>query len=149
MQTAKPFTLDSVLNYRRQLERLAQQRLFAAESAYNQLKDTLAGEEHNYKFLLRESERLQANAVSIIVLMRYDERLNFLQQRIKAIRKTLAEKETNVLNEQKNLEKRRKDRRVMEHLKERQNRYWKNYLSKKEMTILDEIAVFRHNAPSR
>lgn len=144
-QPVKPFKLDAVLNYRKQLEDLARQRLFAAEKVKKNVENRLEEEQRAVSCLVRESGRLQAETISISLLIRYAERINFLQQGIEAIKKTLAEKEANVLAEQKNLARRAKERQVLENLKEHQNRNWKNSQSKKELAMLDEIAVIRHS----
>ena len=142
----KPFTLDVVLNYRKRLEDIAQQRFVEAKRIRETIRQRLIREEDTFSKLCGESERLQAEGITVAELIRYEERINYLQKSIKAIRKTLAEKEEIVATEQKNLARRSKDRQVMERLKEQQNSDWSEYLSKKEASMLDEISVIRHNA---
>jgi flagellar export protein FliJ len=142
----KPFTLDVVLNYRKRLEDIAQQRFVEAKRIRETIRQKLISEEDTFSKLCGESERLQAEGITIAELIRYEERINYLQKSIKAIRKTLAEKEEIVATEQKNLARRSKERQVMERLKEQQNSDWSEYLSKKEASMLDEISVIRHNA---
>lgn len=142
----KPFTLDVVLNYRKRLEDIAQQRFVEAKRIRETIRQKLISEEDTFSKLCGESERLQAEGITVAELIRYEERINYLQKSIKAIRKTLAEKEEIVATEQKNLARRSKERQVMERLKEQQNSDWSEYLSKKEASMLDEISVIRHNA---
>lgn len=142
----KPFTLDVVLNYRKRLEDIAQQRFVEAKRIRETIRQKLISEEDTFSKLCGESERLQAEGITVAELIRYEERINYLQKSIKAIRKTLAEKEEIVATEQKNLARRSKERQAMERLKEQQNSDWSEYLSKKEASMLDEISVIRHNA---
>jgi flagellar export protein FliJ len=142
----KPFTLDVVLNYRKRLEDIAQQRFVEAKRIRETIRQKLISEEDTFSKLCAESYRLQAEGITVAELIRYEERINYLQKSVKAIRKTLAEKEEIVATEQKNLARRSKERQVMERLKEQQNSQWGEYLSRKEASMLDEISVIRHNA---
>lgn len=142
----KPFRLDAVLSFRKRLKDIAQQRFVEAKKIRDTILLKLKSEEEGFARLCDESERLQAEGITIAELIRYEERILFMQNSINAIRKTLAEKEEIVVTEQKNLARRSKELQVMERLKEQQNSDWADYLSKKEAAMLDEIAVIRHNA---
>ena len=144
-QQVKPFTLDVVLNYRKRLEDIARQRFVEAKRIRETIREKLMSEKETFGALCAESEQLQAEGITVAELIRYEERISYLKKSIRAISKTLAEKEEIVAAEQKNLATRSKDRQVMERLKEQQNSDWGEYLNKKEATMLDEIAVIRHN----
>lgn len=144
-QQVKPFTLDVVLNYRKRLEDIARQRFVEAKKIRETIRKKLKSEEETFSELCAESERLQADGITIAELIQYEERIGYLKKSIQAIRKTLAEKEELVAAKQKNLATRSKERQVLERLKEQQNTVWKEYLSKREALMLDEIAVIRHN----
>lgn len=144
-QQVKPFTLDAVLNYRKRLEDIARQRFVEAERIRETIRKKLMSEQETFGELCAEAELLQAEGITVSELIRYEERISYLKKSIQAIRKTLAEKEEIVAAEKKNLTTRSKGRQVLERLKEQQNTDWGEYLSKKEASMLDEIAVVRHN----
>lgn len=145
-QQVKPFSLEVVLNFRKRLVDIGQQKFVEAKRIRDTIRQKLTREEEAFGNLCSESERLQAEGITVAELIRYDERINYLQKSIKAIRENLAEKEDIVVIEQKNLAKRSKEHQVMERLKEQQNSDWAEYLNKKEASMLDEITVIRHNS---
>ncbi len=141
----KPFSLETVLDYRKRLEDIAKNRLFEAQSERQKVQDKLTQEETGYVQLLDTLDRLQAEGIAVLELIRYEEQILFTKHRIVAIKKTLSEKITRVAAEREHLVKRSKDRKVMEKLKEKQNRSWREYLNKKEAALLDEIAIIFHD----
>ena len=147
--SAKPFGLDTVLEYRRRLEDLAQQRLFQARKDRDTIASRLEEERQTQADLQDETERKQAEGIDITDLIFRGERLLRLDEIIQAIEKKLKEKEEVVHEIQADLLKKSKERQIMEKLKEQQNRNWRLYLDKKEAAQLDEIAVIRHSAEER
>lgn len=146
---AKPFGLDTVLEYRKRLEDLAQQRLFQARKERDTVASRLEKEKQAQTDLRNETERKQAEGIDITDLIFRKERLLRLDAIVQAIEKKLAEKEEVVHEIQTDLLQKSKERQILEKLKEQQNRNWRQYLNKKEATQLDEIAVIRHSAAGR
>ena len=140
----KPFSLDTVLKYRKRLEDIAKNRLHEAQTARQMVQDRLAAEEQEYAGLLATLDRRQFEGIDILELIRYEEQIMFSKNRIAAIRKTLEEKTARVVEARELLIRRSKERKVMEKLKTRQNQAWQDYLGKKEAAMLDEIAVIYH-----
>jgi len=140
----KPFSLDTVLNYRKRLEDIAKNRLFEAQSEQHAVQEKLTQEETSYTDLLNTLERLQAEGIEILELIRYEDQILFTKNRIVAIKKTLAEKISRVVAERDHLIQRSKERKIMEKLKEKQNASWREHLDKKEAALLDEIAIIFH-----
>lgn len=140
----KPFSLDTVLKYRKRLEDIAKNRLHEAQTARQMVQDRLAAEEQEYAGLLATLDRRQFEGIDILELIRYEEQIMFSKNRIAAIRKTLDDKTARVVEARELLIRRSKERNVMEKLKTRQNQAWQNYLDKKEAAMLDEIAVLYH-----
>lgn len=140
----KPFSLDTVLKYRKRLEDIAKNRLHEAQTARQMVQDRLAAEEQEYAGLLATLDRRQFEGIDILELIRYEEQIMFSKNRIAAIRKTLDDKIARVVEARELLIRRSKERNVMEKLKTRQNQAWQNYLDKKEAAMLDEIAVLYH-----
>ena len=142
----KPFTLQTVLDYRKRLEDIAQHRLIEAKKVQETIKKKLDDEVSSLTLFINESESLQAKGIGITELIRYEERITAQKHNIQAIKKNLSEKSELVRKEQQHLIYRSKERQIMERLKETQNIAWKGYLDKKEAAMLDEIATTRHES---
>ncbi len=142
----KPFTLDTVLAYRRRLEDIAHHRFLEAQKVHRQVEEKLAEENTVLAELAGRSEYLQSEGMEITELIRYEERILQVKANTRAIAKTLAEKAEMVLHERRNLINRANERQIMERLKERQNKAWAAFLNKKETAMLDEIALLRHDS---
>jgi flagellar protein FliJ len=145
----KPFTLENVLAYRKRLEDIAQNRFFEAKKNQQQVEKKLAEENGILADLTENSERLQSEGIAITDLIRYEERILQVNANIRAIAKTLAEKNDIVAQEQRNLINRAKERQMMERLKTQQNNAWKTFLNKQETAMLDEIALNHHDSKSQ
>ena len=141
----KPFSLDTVLNYRKRLEDIAKNRLFEAQSELHKVQEKLTQEETSYAELIITLERRQTEGMEILDLIRYEDQILFTKNRIIAIKKTLAEKISRVAAEREHLIQRSKERKIMEKLKEKQNASWREHLDKKEAALLDEIAIIFHD----
>jgi flagellar FliJ protein len=140
----KPFSLDTVLNYRIQLEKIAMNRLYAAEKKRAEALLQLQQKETICKTLINDLATLQSRGMDVIEMIRYEERIIVEKSELDILKIALAEKEEKVLRERENTIKRSKDRKAMEKLKEKQNAAWQQYLNKKEAALLDEIAVIFH-----
>jgi len=145
----KPFALETVLGYRKRLENLARQRMFQAQKECIAVATRLTEEETRMSHLLHETEKMQIEGIQITDLIFREELLLSLQDNLKAIRRKLEEKEALVNQMRQDLLKRSKERQIMEKLKDEQNKSWRMYLDKKEASMLDEIAVIRHDARDR
>jgi flagellar protein FliJ len=142
----KPFTLENVLAYRKRQEDIAQHRFSEAKRVHKQVEQKFMEEKELLSQLSRSSEQLQSEGVIITELIRYEERILQVKANIEAIAKTLKEKKEIVLHEHQNLINKAKERQILEHLRERQNKAWAAFLEKKETAMLDEIAILRHDA---
>ncbi len=140
----KPFSLETVLNYRQRLEDIAHNRFFKAEQNRAIVEQRLNQEQIKLDQLIEKSVQLQARGVAITELIRYETSIVQNEENIIAIKKKLDEKTMLMHKERDNLIRRSRDRQIMERLKEQQNQAWKEYLNKKEAAMLDEIAIIRH-----
>ena len=140
----KPFQLDTVLNHRKRLEDIAANRLFEARRQKTLVQKKLQKEGKNLEILINRTEELQSKAIPILDLINYEDQIHYRKNNILAIKKNLREKTKQMQKERQNLIQRSKDRQIMVSLKEQQNRSWKQYLDKKEVSMLDEIATVRH-----
>ncbi len=141
----KPFSLETVLGYRKRLEDIAKNRLFKAQTEKQQVQDKLSQEQTGYTHLIETLDRRQTEGIEILDLIRYEDQIQFTKNRIIAIKKTLSEKTARVVVEREQLIQRSKERKIMEKLKEKQNQSWQEHLNKKEAALLDEIAIIFHD----
>jgi flagellar protein FliJ len=144
----KPFTLQSVLDYRRRLEELAQYRLADAKKVQEAVEQKLSVERHSLERSIDELDSLQKEGIGINELIRHEQRITAQQHNVQLIEKNLTEKTHLVQQEQHNLLICSRERQIMEQLKETQNTAWQAYVNKKEAAMLDEIATTRHEADS-
>ena len=145
----KPFTLDTVLNFRKRQEDLAQQRLFEARKNRDLVQDRFTIEQSNLHNLINHSAKIQSEGINISELILYEQRIDHLKNNLQAIKKTLQEKKVLFEKEMANLVHRSRERQIMERLKTHQNRAWRQFVDKKEAAMLDEIAISRHDQISR
>jgi flagellar FliJ protein len=142
----RPFTLDAVLVFRKKQEDIAQHRYFEACRSHAAVSSRLDAEKGLFAEVVTDRERQQREGVEINTLLFYEERIAYLDNAIKEMSKTLAEKAALVSQELNNLQQKNRERQIMEKLKEQQNKAWQEHLSKKERAMFDEIAVIRHAA---
>ena len=128
----KPFTLQTVLDYRERLEDIVQHRLIEAKKVHKTIEKKLSDEKSALALFINKTEELQTEGIGITELIRYEERIAAQQHNITAIKKNLSEKSDLVRKEQQNLAHRSKERQIMKRLKETQNKAWKGYLDKKK-----------------
>jgi len=140
----KPFTLDTVLNYRKILEDVAKSRFFEAKKIHAIIREKLVSEKNILSTVILECEELQINGVEITKLILFEEKISAAQKNILAIEKNIQEKAKLVDQEKANLLMRSREYQVMERLKVEQNNSWRQYLDKKEAAMLDEVAIMRH-----
>ncbi len=142
----KPFSLQTVLDYRIRLEDMAQHRLIEVKKLKETIEKKLQAEVNALAIFIDETEKLQAEGIGITELIRYEESIAAKKDNIRAIKKNLTEKSSLIQIEQQNLLNRSRERQIMERLKYTQNKAWQNYLNKKEAAMLDEIATIRHES---
>jgi flagellar FliJ protein len=140
----KPFTLESVLSYRVQLEKIAKNRLFEAEKKRSEILLRIKEKENFLKNLITDLAKRQSEGMDVVEMIRYEEKIELEKNVLTKLNKTLVERNAEVIKERENLLNKSKERKVMEKLKEKQNAAWRQYLNKKEAAMLDEIAVIFH-----
>ena len=141
----KPFQLDKVLDHRKRLEDIAANRLFEARRQTKLVREKLYRETKNLELLVAKTEELQSRTIRILDLINYENQIDYLKNNIHAIKNKLQEKTETMQKEHQTLLERSKGRQIMESLKEKQNRSWKEHLDKSEVSMLDEIAIVRHD----
>ncbi len=142
----KPFSLDTVLDHRKRLEDIAIQRLAEAKRQEKIIQQKLDEDNKHLAALIKETEQLQNETVSILDFINFENRILYLKKNIHSVKTKLQEKSENRNKMQENLIEMSRNRQIMASLKDQQNRSWKKYLDKKEVAMLDEIATIRHDA---
>ena len=99
----KQFTLQTVLDYRKRLEDIAQHRLIEAKKVQETIEKKLNDERSALTLFIKETETLQMDGIGITELIRYEERIAAQKQNILEIKKNLSEKSDLMRKEQQNL----------------------------------------------
>lgn len=140
----KPFTLDTVLKHRKNLEIQAIQRLVKAREEKNNAQDQLNKEEGILANLIETLNREQTLGIDVVKLVQFEQRINLIEKQIPVLRTILQKKNEAVNQAQGHLISKSKDRKIMETLQQKQDQAWQQYMNHKETAILDEIAVIFH-----
>lgn len=142
--STKPFSLDTVLNYKKRRKDEAGQRLVQAIKNKEAVAQKLANKLFEQIELSTQLEELQNKGIDIQMLILYEDRIEFLKHEADSIEKNLKAKERIVDTERNHLIACAKEHKILSQLKEKQNNAWRQHLSKKEASILDEVAVTRY-----
>ena len=136
--------MEPVLRYRKQLEDVAQQKLFTSLEQEAKIQTKLLQAKERLKKLYADLtlERTQGTTVDRLLL--FENRIPVEQQEIKELQTELEKQKKVVDRRRRHLVQASQDKKALEKLKERQNLAYKKYLDKKEATMLDEIAILRH-----
>lgn len=141
----KPFSLDTVLKVRKRNEELAQQKLQQALAVQKEVEAKLLTTRLEQQEIIRILEIKQQEGMFAIELSRFEERITYSYSEIKSLQQLLHEKKKICENKRNFLIRKSRDYKVLQELKERQNKVWKQYLDKKEANMLDEIAILHHD----
>jgi len=145
----KPFSLDIVLKIRKRKEDLAQQKLMQALSKQKDIEENIKTAQIELLDLTRLLGKKQQQGMLATELSLFEERIDFSNGTIKSLKKMLQEKKKIVANKRKHLIAKSRDHKVLQALKDNQNKTWKQYLDKKEANMLDEIAILHHSRPAQ
>ena len=99
----KPFSLQTVLDYRKRLEDIAQHRFIEAKKTKETIEKKLNDEINALAEFVKETEKLQTVGIGITELIRHEERITAKKNNITAIKKHLTERSELVQKEQQNL----------------------------------------------
>jgi flagellar protein FliJ len=140
----KPFSMHAVLKFRKQLEDNARQQLYQALELEARLLEATMQTEEALSDLYHDAQRDKEQGTSIDRMLLFDYRIDLVKQQLEEQRSDLEKQQAQVGMKRQQLVKASKDRKVMEKLKEQQNAAHARFLDKKEMAMLDEIAVLSH-----
>lgn len=141
----KPFSLDSILRFRKSQEDLAQKSFIQKQLEADRAADHLNRTETTFQSLIEALEEKQTDGISIDELARYEERIQFELAQIKELKKTLVRKNKEAQQKRTILLEKMKDYKTLDTLKDEQNKLWKEHVEKKEAAMIDEMAILRHD----
>lgn len=143
----KPFSMQPVLRYRKQLEDEARQAFFASQEKERELADRVLRLQDNLNRLRMELGQLQKQGTTVDVLLLYENRIALEQEMLQGLREDLDRQHEQVERRRKRLLHTRQEKKALEQLKKKQDLAYKQYRDRQEAAMLDEIAVLRHNRP--
>jgi len=136
--------MHAVLKYRRQLEDSARQALAQAMEIEARLQKMLQQTEKELTGLYADLQQDQEQGTTVDRLRLFDTRIDLVRNELEAQRTKLIEQQQQVAQRRQMLVKRSKDRKIIEKVRDQQDAAYARFLEKKEMTMLDEIAVLSH-----
>lgn len=141
----KPFSLVTVLKHRKILEDQAIQRLVQAREEEKSARHQLNEHQEVLATLIKTLTEEQASGIEVVRLARFEQRINLIETQILSLEAVVREKQKKVTQAQNYLITRSKERKIMETLQQKQDGAWRQSLTHKENSTLDEIAVIFHN----
>ena len=93
-----------------------------------------------YAGLQQDKER----GTTVDRLLLFEHRIDLVKQQVETRRTDLEKQQAQVARKRQQLVKASKDRKIMEKMQEQQNATHARFLEKKELGMLDEIAVLSH-----
>ena len=145
----KPFSMHAVLKFRKQLEDNARQQLYQALELEARLLEATMQTEEALSALSRDAQHDKEQGTSIDRLLLFEYSIDLVKQQLEEQKSELEKQRVQVSIKRQQLVKASKDRKVMDKLKEQQNAAYAKFLDKKEMAMLDEIAVLSHERNRR
>lgn len=141
----KPFSLDSILKFRKREKDLALEKVVRAQLAVKQATVALESAKNELETLIVGLETRQIDGISVEELSRYEERIQYQRGKILALKNNHENTQKKLHQKRLKLLEKAKDHKTLTALKEQQHRTWKEYINKKEAAMLDEIAILHHD----
>jgi flagellar FliJ protein len=141
--------MHAVLKYRQQLEETALQELHRALEIKARLQEALMQAEEELAVLYTDQQRDKEQGTTVDRLLLFEHRIDLIKQLVEMRRSELKKQQVQVTNKRQLLVKASKGRKIMEKLKEQQDAAYAKFLEKKELGMLDEIAVLSHERKHR
>ncbi len=140
----KPFSLNTVLKYRKQMVDVAINRLAVEEQKKTSIVKELDEKNVYYYSLITTLDRLQTTGIGVDQLILFEDRLQFIKGEIEQLKEKLEKAKKLVRKARSHVLLKAKEKKALEKLRDNQNLAWKKHLEKKETTQMDEIATLRH-----
>ncbi len=141
MAAKKGFELHQVLQYRADLERLRKQDFATARHELDQASDRLAQERRAAADLARDFAERHGQLTSVVELQLYTDFFARKREEIRQQQEQVAILDRVLETRRSELVQATQDKKVLEALKERQERAFQQEQQRKERDFLDEMAV--------
>lgn len=140
----QPFKLDAVIKFRKQLEDTARHNLFTAleKEAEAQAVLTRQQQDLDHLYLTLQQEKEQGTTAPRLIML--ENRIGLVKEQVSAADQGVQKAKIEVESKRIALLKASQDRKVIEKMKEKQNNAYNQHLNKKELAMLDELAVLFH-----
>ncbi len=137
----KKFKLQSVLNYRQILEDQARQKLAESLQQKTRLEEQLRQQQQATRQLDTELKERQEQGLSVAEMNLFESQIQHRQRQLSHLQTNLQVLESAILGQREDLLQVARDRQVIEKLKEKREREYRQELSRKEREMLDEICL--------
>ena len=141
----KPFSMEPVLRYRKQLEDEARQKLFISRKKETEISSQLEAAQQVIANLYADQEREKTEGTTSDRLLLYENRILLERKRVAELREKLSRQQEEVARRRRRLLNAGQKKKGLEKLKEKQNMAYKRFREQQEAAMLDEIAVLRHD----
>ncbi|HHB77198.1 MAG TPA: flagellar export protein FliJ [Desulfobulbus sp.] len=140
----KPFSMEPVLRYRKQLEDEARQKLFISRKKEAEISRQLKDVQQVITDLYADLENEKKEGTTVDRLLLYENRILLEQERLLGLQEKLVRRQKEVARRRRRLLHASQEKKGLEKLKEKQNLAYKQFRERQEAAMLDEIAVLRH-----
>ncbi|MCL2457641.1 MAG: flagellar FliJ family protein [Desulfobulbus sp.] len=145
----KPFSMHAVVKYRQQLEDTARQSMYHALETEARLQEALLRTEKELAELYADLRQEQEQGTTVDRLRLFESRIDLVRRELETRQNELIKQQALVAKRRQMLVKRSKDKKIIEKLREQQNAAYAVFLEKKQLAMLDEIAVLSYERNQR
>jgi len=140
----KPFSMEPVLRYRKQLEDEARQKLFISRKKEAEISRQVEDAKQVVTDLYTNLECEKREGTTVDRLLLYENRIVLEQENLLKLQEKLLRQQKEVARRRRRLLHAGQEKKGLEKLKEKQNLAYKQFKERQEAAMLDEIAVLRH-----
>jgi flagellar FliJ protein len=144
----KPFSMDTVLKVRKREEDFAQQKFMQALEQQQKVENNLLSCKEKQNATIQLLAQKQQQGLIAVEMARFENKIEFNYRQINSLANLLQEKKQFTEKKRKILVQKSQEHKILETLKEQQNKNWDKYIEKKEAAMLDEIAILHHGRES-
>ncbi|PIE59713.1 MAG: flagellar export protein FliJ [Desulfobulbus propionicus] len=137
----QPFQLHAVLKYRGQLEDSSRQKLFAAREKRASIQALLNRHQQELETVYTSQREAKEKGTTIAELILLENRVSIVQEYVNETKKSLDKADREVENARKELLLASRNKKIIEKIKDHQDLAYQQFLKKKELAMLDELAV--------
>ncbi len=141
------FSLEKVLSFRQETEKLRKMEFAMAKREYELAEDRLRREEEAMEHLTLEYMQRQIEGIDAFELQLYADFVQKKQSDIQSQRQQMVVLDRKVLETKDTLVAAATDKKIMEELKKKKVRAHEKHLAEKEQAFLDEIALQKRGQP--